>query len=880
MLKFVQFACLAIGLSIGCIGSVAAQSATPSPAMIEQFQKLPRAEQERLARQYGYNLPSSSRSNSNNNSSGASNEIQQQEFLQPQLPEPENDDDDSKEAKRFGLKLFNSNASTFAALTNVPVPDTYILGPDDSLLLQLYGKENLEYDLRIGRDGSLNIPEIGPVTLAGLSFNQARSLIAERVRSAKIGVEAAVSMGQMRTINVVIAGEAKRPGIYAVSALTTVTQALFVAGGVSDIGSLRNIRVNRAGKNISQFDLYQLLLKGNAVNDINLQHGDVVFVAPVTAMAEVKGEVQRPAIYELTADDTLQNLLQMAGGTKAGAYPKNAVLERFNSNNLRDLRNLDLTQRSAQQITAQNGDVLQISATSPRIENVVTVAGAVVRPGQFAWQQGMQVTDLLPSLWSGLHMVADLDYALIVREINNAGDIDVLQFNIGKAITEPGSSDNLQLQPRDRILVFPHGGSSYNREALYAELKKKTEVSNIKPEAALLKKTNYGYVTAEQEEQIGYHLSQLIGNIYKDAALLPLSAYFTRRELLTPVLQKISQQARHNQQPKLVSVSGNVKVAGTYPLTQQATVSDLIIAAGGLAQSAFVSRAELTRAMVTDNLSIEAQHIAINLNEVFSGTNNVVLQSRDSLNVFETPDWDVNRSITLRGEVRFPGVYSIQQHESLEDVIKRAGGLTEHAFIQGAVFTRTGVQQQETEQQKKLIEQLRADIAGRALSAQGSPTAPADVITMIAELEKQKPVGRLVIDLEGVISGNPLHHIQVQNGDQLIIPRRNHTISILGEVQHASSHRFDPKRSLDDYLKLAGGMRKRADEERVYVIRADGSVLVPENNWFAVSSSRLQPGDTIIVPLDTEYKDNLTLWAQITQIFYQSAVAIAALNSF
>tara|TARA_B100001059_G_scaffold57050_1_gene52254 strand:- start:133606 stop:136263 length:2658 start_codon:yes stop_codon:yes gene_type:complete len=885
VLRFVQLSFLALTLGLTA-ATVSAQAI--SPAMIEQFQKLPRAEQERLAKQYGYDLPAMA-GNANQGSTSETAPIQplEQQLRQPErVVQPERNSNNrqavaDKQPERFGLKLFNSEISTFAPVTNVPVPDSYILGPEDSLELQLFGKENTSYELAVNRDGSISLPEIGTINVSGMRFNQARELITERVQNAKIGVNAAVTMGQLRTINIIIAGEAKQPGVYAVSALTTVTQALFVAGGVSDIGSLRHIKVNRAGKTLANVDLYELLLKGNAITDVNLQHGDVVFVEPVKALVEVIGEVQRPAIYELKGNETLANVLQMAGGSKAGAYPRNAVLQRFNNDNMRDLLTLDLTSGKDAGTLAKNGDVLTIATTSPRVENSITVAGAVIRPGQFAWQQGLRVADVLPTLWSGVHMVADLDYALIVRERSNAGDIEVIQFNLGRAITEPSSVSNLTLQARDMLLVFPHGDGSYQRKQLFTELEKLTVQSFDEPAALVLQETDFGFFTVEQAQQIEYHLNRVKQQYMFDSRLLPYTAHLTRTELLVPVMTKLEQQARYNLQPQIVNVAGNVKVAGSYPLTRNAKVSDLIIAAGGLAQSAFANRAELTRAEYNDALgAVETNHIALNLNAVFSGDYNPELTSRDTLNVFQTPDWNFTRNITLRGEVRFPGVYTIQQHESLADVIKRAGGLTANAFSGGAVFTREVIQESESEQMTKLISQLRADIAAKALTAEGPALAVADAGAMLSELEQQKPVGRLVIDLESIIAGNPSHIIRVQDGDMLTIPRINNTVAILGEVQHPSSHRFNPAMSLNDYLKLAGGLRKRADEERVYVIRADGSVVIPQSNWFAVSSTRLQPGDTIIAPLDTEYKDSLSMWAQVTQIFYQTAVAIAALNSF
>lgn len=885
MLRFVQLSFLA--LTLGLTTAMASAQAI-SPAMIEQFQKLPRAEQERLAKQYGYDLPSMAGTANQANTS----ESEPVKPLEQQLRQPDREgqaernslDRNTKpdnQLERFGLKLFNSEVSTFAPVTNVPVPDSYILGPDDSLELQLFGKENTSYELTVNRDGSISLPEIGTVNVSGMRFNQARELIIERVQNAKIGVKAAVTMGQLRTINIIIAGEAKQPGAYAVSALTTVTQALFVAGGVSDIGSLRHIKVNRSGKTLTNVDLYELLLKGNAITDVNLQHGDVVFVQPVKALVEVRGEVQRPAIYELKGNETLADVLQMAGGSKAGAYPRNAVLQRFNKDNMRDLLSLNLTSSADAATPAKNGDVLTIAATSPRVENSITVAGAVIRPGQFAWQPGLKVADVLPTLWSGVHMVADLDYALIVRERSNAGDIEVIQFNLGQAITEPASANNLTLQARDMLLVFPHGDGSYQRKQLFSELKKLTVQSVDEPAALVLQETEFGFFTTEQAQQIEYHLNRVKQQYMFDSRLLPYTIHLTRTELLVPVMTKLEQQARYNLQPQIINVAGNVKVAGSYPLSRNAKVSDLIIAAGGLAQSAFANRAELTRAEYNETLgAVETSHIALNLNAVFSGVYNPTLTSRDTLNVFETPDWNFTRSISLRGEVRFPGVYTIQQNESLADVIKRAGGLTANAFSRGAVFTREVIQETESEQMAKLISQLRADIAAKALTADGPALPVADAGAMLSELEQQKPVGRLVIDLDSIIAGSPHHSIRVQDGDMLSIPRINNTVAILGEVQHPSSHRFDPAMSLNDYLKLAGGLRKRADEERVYVIRADGSVIIPQSSWFAVSSTRLQPGDTIIAPLDTEYKDNLSMWAQVTQIFYQTAVAIAALNSF
>ncbi|MEO3879149.1 SLBB domain-containing protein [Rheinheimera fenheensis] len=909
MLKFVQFVCLALALSIG---AASAQALSPSPAMLEQFKQLPRAEQERLAKQYGFDVSMLHQSGN----TAATNSNQAEPLTQPrrlqkqeQELEPNQAQRKSDEPTRFGLNLFDAEISTFAPVSAMPVPDNYILGADDQLLLQLYGKQSSTLTLNISRDGQVFVPDVGPITVGGLNFATATKLIADRVKQASIGVEAAISMGQLRTINVFVAGEAKYPGAYAVSALTTVTQALFVAGGVSDIGSLREITVKRAGKTVSQFDLYDLLLKGDNKNDVHLQHGDVVFVAPVSTLAEVRGEVKRPAIYEVKAGETLGDLLAMAGGAKAGAYPQTAVLERF-TNNVLALQNLDLTQNVNRQQAVKNGDVLRIDAASRQAGNQIVIAGASARPGFYAWRSGIKVSNLINNHWTDLLPSADLDYALIVREAKPGTISSFLHFSPSEVIANPGSAADLALQPRDRILLFHYANQSYQRDELnklirdnisdklmlnseqrwlmadlasnaFAQLTQQVG-PEIVDEVTTAQSNVLMLTTEEQQALLTAELNQLYSTLFTDAASVILSQHLTRTELLYPIIQQLKLQARNDNELALVSVAGAVRVPGEYPLTAGAKVADLIAAAGGLTESAYISRAELSRVVKqADNRNgVEVSHQQLNLQQLAGGSSNLLLQNRDRLNIFSVPAWEQLREITLEGEVRFPGKYLIQQGESLSQVLARAGGVTDNAFVFGAVFTREQVKERETVQYAKLLEQLRSDVATRALAAQNSQITPADAMLMLREIEKIKPVGRLVVDLEQAMAGNPAFDITVEHGDVLRIPRINRSISVVGEVQHTSTHRFDAGKSVQQYLELAGGLRKRADDERIYVIRADGSVMLPQNSWFSVSRSQLKPGDTIIVPLDTEYKDNMSLWAQVTQIFYQSAVALAALNSF
>lgn len=900
-----------------------AQAITPSPAMMEQFKNLPRAEQERLARQYGINLNSLNRSpaRDNNAADNQAELLTQPRALEEQLAQQfENKRQNNlgnAPLERFGLKIFDSQISTFAPVNTMPVPDSYILGADDELLVQYFGKQNGQEILVVSRDGSITLPETGLLQVGGLTFNQAKSLIESRIRAGSIGNDAAVSMGKLRTINIFITGEAKFPGSYAVSGLTTVTQAMFVAGGVSDIGSLRDIRINRAGKTIANFDFYDLLLRGDSKHDVILQHGDVVFVAPVSALVTVEGEVQRPALYEIKPNETLANLLEMAGGAKALSYPRAAVLERINNESLREIVNLDLTQAANRQKLARNGDILRLAATAATAQNQIVLAGAFTRPGFYAWQPNMRLSDLIQSLWSDLLPTADPDYLVVLRQANNSREYSILQVNLTNALSVSGTADNIYLQPRDTLLIFHHGDTHYQRATLNNYLRQKLEENlGVKDDemwmlgdvasgafeeitkrnadgrliiaqdvAGQSKMLTQNLPKPKQQQQLLLNeFESLLRSVLSDREAIALSPHLSRTELLHPVLNLLRQQARTNETLQIVSISGEVKVPGEYPLAQNSTLYHLIKAAGGLNDSAFVNRAELSRVAATsvDENGIEVTHKAINLNNVLAqGADNLALVPRDRLNVFGIPNWQADRTVTLKGEVRFPGEYTIRQGERLSSVIERAGGLTNDAFAFGAIYIRKNLQEKEQTQYRKLIEQLRSDIATRFLSVESGGASAQDALTMITELEKFRAIGRLVIDLEQIAAMNQDFDLVVENGDQLHIPRQNRSISVVGEVQHASSHRYNAAFTVSDYLSLAGGYRKRADVDRVYVIRADGSVYIPkQSSWFSANREQLLPGDTIVAPIDTEYTKTLTTWTLVTQIFYQSAVALAALNSF
>jgi protein involved in polysaccharide export with SLBB domain len=897
------------------------QTAAMSPAMMAQFKKLPKAEQQRLLKQYGLKASDLKKQSAKDKSLEAGDTA---DYLEEEPEEKEQPVEEvgEKKAERFGLNLFKRQQNV--SLENVPVPDTYIVGPGDQLLLQVFGKESLTEELIVERNGTVSIPDIGAYPVSGLTFAQTRQLLSEKIKAQMLGVEVALSMAELRTITVFVAGEVNNPGSYAVPAMATVSSVLTMSKGISDIGSLRQIQISRDGEVIGNFDVYDLLLRGDASGDIPVQQGDVILVKPVAGLVEVVGEVVRPAIYEVKPGETVAKLLEMAGGAKPGAFTQNAIVERVNKQNVRDLLNLDLTSAEGLQVQVKAGDVLRLGSTSPRFENEVVVAGAVVRPGKYAFKQGMRVNNLIQSFWSDLHTTADLEYALLVREVNYSGEIKLFQFDLAEAVNNPASADNMLLQPRDQILVFHHEDKAFDRQILNEFFRKKAEKAGWFDEESILQfqkaREENGNSEVKQKDGLALQVESLVDQAFdlilekqkttqlfaesrqwaneekwlmaefqsfldkslSDPEILAKTVHLRRSELLFGVLEKLKSGKNALGGQRIVSISGEVKVPGEYPLVENSSVKGLIAAAGGLKGSAFLDRAELTRAFIEPETGdMQVKHVSFSLRDVLAGREVEDLQTRDKLNIFAIPNWNIERQVRLTGMVRFPGVYTIVPGEKLSNVLQRAGGLKPEAFAEGAVFTRLQTRQRESEQIQKLSQQLRADIAARSLTPDGAGIAPQEAMAMIAEIEKVKPVGRLVVDINGIEKADPGSDIVAEDGDELFVPPMNTAISVVGEVQHASSHRYKKELMIEDYLALAGGVRKRADAERVYIIRADGSVYVPQSSkWFAVAEQNLKPGDTVVVPLDTEFKDSMTLWTQVTQIFYQSAVALAAINSF
>ncbi|WP_061007849.1 SLBB domain-containing protein [Vibrio sp. CUB2] len=873
---------------------------TPTPEQMQMFQSLPADQQQALASKYGISLPSGSSSQPSN--------YQNPQVIDPR-PEVSNANQTDKmdlakedeELKRFGLDLFAGSPTTFAPVSDVPVPADYTVGAGDEIVIQLFGKENTTHRLRVNRAGTINFPSLGPVQVAGMSFSDVRDSLNQRVKEQMIGVRSDISLGEMRTMQVFVMGDAYKPGAYTVSALTTISQAIYYSGGFGESGALRNVQLKRNGQVIRKLDMYDLLLKGDARNDVRLLPGDVVFIGAVGNTIAIDGEVNRPAIYEVKSGETYKQAIQMAGGFTANAYSDQIEVKRYAAKGARDALTLNFSQPHDQQTKVKDGDAVNVLKKSEELTRYVQIEGDVRHPGFIEWKNGLRIADLFQSVDTSFNSTADVNYAVVVREINPQRDIEVYQVNLANAILSPSSKDNLKLNSRDRVLVF----NRFNNEDLdtladqdtvtkaktleqaqfKAELDQQKEQEVMSSSVAISSATDnmsMGQSSTEEPEQpkIIFRGKEITK---EDFDALKQN---TRRTLLAPVLLQLQQQSRLGLAPQIAEVFGEVKHPGRYPLTPRMSVSTLIEAAGGLTYNAFTINAELARTVISskdERASIDVERIDLRKAIQGSRADDAILVGRDRLNILEKPNVKLQSTVTLQGEVRFPGTYTVRQGETLGELLERAGGLTEFAHPQGAIFTREALRLQE----QKLLNQYAADMRAetakktfRADSNLGSVISdPEKTLAFVEEASKSKALGRMVVQLNRILKDERSADFMLEDGDFLFVPTFRNTVSIMGEVQVPITYLLDNKLDVNDYLNKAGGAKKQADEDRIFVVRADGSVYKPTSGyWFGNNHEELKAGDTIVVPIDTDYRDALSTWTAATQILYQTGVAINALK--
>ena len=806
-------------------------------------------------------------------------------------PKPKPNDLD-KDLRYFGYDYFNNVPSTFAPLAFVPVPSDYVIGPGDEIRIILFGNTNNKYNLKVTRDGDIYMPEFGPVLVAGLTFTDLKDSIQQLVSNQLIGTQVSVTLGELRSIEIYVLGEAKNPGAYTVGSLSNLINVIFASGGIRQSGSLRNIQLKRSGKIVSNFDLYSLLLEGDTGESIRLMQGDVVFIPSITQSVAINGEIQRPGIYELLPNEDINDLIHYAGNFTSKANQNSIDLKRVDQEqNAFKLINLSTKSLAKnEKFTLISGDVVTIGSVVDKLFGAILISGHASRPGYYPWFSGMRLSDVIASEKDLLPMV-DLNYLLIKREIDTTEKYVFLQSNLKKLFAESGSKEDLVLQDRDQLIFFPSLLSTELIELYDGEniglfgldindeddeiLIEQAEDDALLPDRGFLNQQrglyqvyNYCYVTKETLESI---------TLFPENKQSLELTRFCRNYIKQPLLDIAYMQSDLKSGSRgSFEIYGNILFPGTYPYTLDAELSDIIDAGGGFMSLTVIDDIEITRNSIEDNQikeSFVGSLTSINVNKQIQPMDVVTVKGIDT----ET------QTVKISGQVRYPGVYPIQINESLVDIVKRAGGIKPSGDVNNIFFRRASIVEQQRENIIDAQNKLNQEII--ALQAT-SNTEDEDYSNRLLSLTQnmvinEEKLGRLVFDYSSILSRKD-DDIFLKDGDEINVPRTVQTVNIIGEVQSPQTMIFRGDASFADYIESSGGLNSYADIDSAYIIRGNGKIIVAKGNsgFFRSNTQLITPGDTIVVPIKLDKFDTLRTTSQVTQMIYQMALAAAAVNSF
>jgi polysaccharide export outer membrane protein len=695
-------------------------------------------------------------------------------------------------------------------------------------------------------------------------------------------------------------GEVEEPGAYDISSLSTALNALVAAGGATPRGSLRSLKHMRGRQELEEIDAYDLLLHGVTPDAKRLENGDTLLVPPAGAQATVTGMVRRPAIYELHGETTVADVLELAGGILPAAALRHVEVQRLEAHEKRTMLSLDLSSDNSapSQLASfriQDGDEIHIFPIAPYNQDTIYLQGHVLRPGRYSYREGMKLTDLIASYEEILPEPA-AHYAEIIRL--NPPDFrpSVVSFDLAAAMKDPTTAP--QLQPLDTVRVF----SRYDFEAAPA----------IRVSGEVRRPGSYG-IPGQMHLRDALYLA---GGLTPDAAQASAQVFRMQADgtlkilsvdlkeaiagnpaeniLLSPRDRLLIHKSAASADPATIYINGEVAKPGRFPLVANMRVSDLVHSAGGLLRSANPDSADLTHYAISDlsGERVQAGHQAVSLAAALAGgeSQNVPLRDGDVLTVPQQAGWnDIGAVVTLRGEVRKPGVYGIRPGERLSSLLQRAGGMLPTAYPRAAVFEREEVRELQQKNRQEMIQRLEQEstVVKTAASTTGTEEAALQQAAIqqrqrVLEALRRAPVsGRLVIHLRtdrAGFAGSP-EDIELRAGDSLSIPKQPGAVLVIGQVYNANALTYAPGRSANWYLSRAGGATQLANKGAIFIVRSDGSVTSGSQGrlWSGgVLSTTLGPGDTIVVPerpvLGSNTLKNFLTVAQIAS----SAALVAA----
>jgi protein involved in polysaccharide export with SLBB domain len=805
--------------------------------------------------------------------------------------------------ERFGIEIFQNGTGNLDDLPmDVPVGPDYVLGPGDGLSINVWGGVSQRLQRSVDREGRVSLPEVGAVEVAGRSLDDVQHLVQSALRTEFRDVQADVSLARLRTVRVYVVGDVERPGAYDVSSLSTPLNALYTAHGPTQRGSLRNLQHYRGKQLVQELDVYDLLLHGIRSGMERLQPGDTILVPPLGPTVTLEGMVRRPAVYELRDEKSLSEVLELAGGALASGTLREIEVQRLVAHDHSTMLRIALPEsddteaitKALDDFKVQPDDVIKIWPIVPYAEKTIYLDGHVLRPGKYAYQDGMRVSDVIASYKTLLPEPYER-HAEIIRL--NAPDYapEVIAFNLKEALD--GKDQDLKLQPFDTVRVFGRydfedpptvtvtgevrepgehvsNGTSHLRDAIYL-------AGGATPDASLDDAQIYRRTEDGELKVISVNLGQaLTGDAVNNLLLQPRDHVIVHRNV-----------ARVD--PPRVTIQGEVPNPGKFLLGEGMRASDLVRLAGGLKRSADAQEADLTRYLVGDNAG--GQHIPIPIVQAMAGEPdaNLPLHEGDVLTIRQVAGWnDLGASITVSGEVLHPGTYGIQQGERLSSILARAGGFSPDAYPYGAIFERVQVQHLEERNHAQLIRDVQDEGASLKLVAEtdeDQKTAKNAALlqwkSTLERLQSTPPDGRLVIHISADVKrwANSVADVPMRAGDTIFIPKKPNFVMVDGSVYHPTAVTFKPGKDAKWYLNQAGGPNNVANKKAIFVIRADGSVAGGSGGLFSDGAlgTGLQAGDTVVVPEkafsgSSKWKNTL----QAAQLVSSVGIAIQVARAF
>jgi protein involved in polysaccharide export with SLBB domain len=799
----------------------------------------------------------------------------------------------------YGARLFRNPPSTFAPLNLVPVTPDYVIGPGDELLIQAWGQVTLNGRFTVDRAGGLYIPQVGTVHVAGLRFAQIQDYLKAQMGRVFRNFDLNVNMGQLRSIQVFVVGQARRPGSYTISSLSTLTNALFATGGPTPQGSMRHIQLKRSGNVIVDFDLYDLLERGDKSKDLQLLPGDVVYIPPVGPQVAVAGSVNAPAIYELKSADstTVGEVLELAAGMTNVASGQMARLERVDEHRMRSMTQMSLDAQGRTTVL-HNGDLLEVIAVVNQYKDAVTLRGNVANPGRYTWKEGMRVRDLLPNK----DALITRDYWLKRSQLGQpvltyiptcfpTTPFGIPDFRYGIPFGDEGENPNWRYSStrNPNLIGLTFGsGESGSRPTPDGPTDGGLDCGKTPEPETSASGINDRFTPPQQAVPFGTNLpaQNQPNNGFQPSGFQPSGFQPTGSQ---------QQAMGGSNQMSATSASLGSNVGPSSSAGQFRPRNDVKLSEPDIDWTYAVVERQSKENLTTSLLPF-------NLGKVVLGddlSQNLALLPGDVVTIFSKADIRVpqeqqTRLVRLEGEFVSAGVYSVLPGETLRQLVQRAGGLSPEAYLYGSELTRESTRRVQQQRLNEYVDQMTLQISTNATNNAGREISPQDTAALsaaqaqsqgvIASLRQVRATGRIVLELAPDSHDvSQLPDLPLEDGDRLIVPRVPSTVSVDGAVYNQNSFVYDPSRRVGSYIRLAGGANRDADKSRAYVIRASGSVLSKQYSsslrGTSFDSLHIYPGDTVVVPLNLTKGNTMRLIVNIAQIVGQFGIAVAAANT-